>query len=64
MLSRQLSIPPEAGILAVGQMKKAPVVVGDGIAIRPMLELVLTVDHRLIDGATAAEFYLYVSGDY
>ena len=48
--------PPEAGILAVGQVRRQAVVRGDGIAIRPMVVLVLTVDHRLIDGATAAAF--------
>ncbi len=48
--------PPEAGILAVGRARKKPVVVGDAIAIRPVLELKLTADHRLIDGATAAAF--------
>ncbi|MCL4515940.1 MAG: 2-oxo acid dehydrogenase subunit E2 [Firmicutes bacterium] len=48
--------PPEAGILAVGRARKKPVVVGDAIAIRPVLELKLTADHRMIDGATAAAF--------
>lgn len=48
--------PPEAGILAVGRARKKPVVVGDAIAIRPVMELKLTADHRIIDGATAAAF--------
>ncbi len=48
---------PEAGILAVGQMKKKAVVLDDDtIAVRPMMWLSLTYDHRIIDGAPAAQF--------
>ena len=48
---------PEAGILAVGQMKKKAVVLeDDSIAVRPMMWLSLTYDHRIVDGAPAAQF--------
>ena len=48
---------PEAGILAVGQMKKRPVVLpDDSIVVRPMMWLSLTYDHRIVDGAPAAQF--------
>ena len=48
---------PEAGILAVGQMKKRAVVLpDDSIAVRPMMWLSLTYDHRIVDGAPAARF--------
>lgn len=47
---------PEAGILAVGKMEKKPVVVNDEICIRPMMQLSLTYDHRILDGAPAAQF--------
>lgn len=48
---------PEAGILAVGALKKRPVVLDDDhIVVRPMLWLSLTYDHRIIDGAPAAQF--------
>lgn len=48
---------PEAGILAVGQMKKRAVVLeDDSIAVRPMMWLSLTYDHRIVDGAPAAQF--------
>ena len=47
---------PEAGILGVGAIKKTPVVVDDSIAVRPIMTLTLTYDHRLADGALAAEF--------
>lgn len=48
--------PPESAILAVGTTKKKPVVIGEGIAIRPIMNLSLTSDHRILDGATAAKF--------
>ena len=47
---------PEAGILAVGKMEKQPVVVDDQIVIRPRMQLSLTYDHRILDGAPAALF--------
>lgn len=48
--------PPETGILAVGRIINKQVVVGDKIEIRPMMSLTLAVDHRVIDGAPAAQF--------
>ena len=49
--------PPESGILAVGAMKKQPVVLeDDSIGVRPMMWLTLTYDHCVIDGAPAAIF--------
>lgn len=47
---------PEAGILAVGKLEKKPVVCGDEIVIRPLMQLSLTYDHRIVDGAPAALF--------
>lgn len=42
---------PQCAILGVGIIKKRPVVLeGDAIAIRPMLYLTLTFDHRILDG--------------
>ncbi|MCQ2499816.1 MAG: 2-oxo acid dehydrogenase subunit E2 [Lachnospiraceae bacterium] len=48
--------PPESGILAVGAITKTPVVVNDQIVIRPMMSVTLSYDHRIVDGAPAAEF--------
>lgn len=48
--------PPQVGILAVGAIVEKPVVRGGEIVVRPMLTLTLTYDHRVIDGAPAAEF--------
>ena len=48
---------PEAGILGVGQIKKRAVVLeDDSICARPMMWLSLTYDHRVVDGAPAAQF--------
>lgn len=53
--------PPEVAILAVSSTKDEPVVVvnengGKEIAIRPMMNIQLSVDHKVIDGLLAAQF--------
>ena len=48
--------PPQVGILAVAAAEKRPVVRGDQIVARTMMSLTLSADHRVVDGATAAEF--------
>lgn len=47
---------PQAGILAMDAVVKRPVVIGDAIAIRPIMNLGLSFDHRLNDGLQAARF--------
>ncbi len=47
---------PQVAILSVGGIEKRPVVVNDAIAIRPMIYLALSFDHRVIDGAVADQF--------
>ncbi len=48
---------PQCAILGVGAIQKRVVVVGeDSIAIRPMVYLSLTFDHRILDGASADNF--------
>lgn len=51
---------PESAILGVGRTVKKPVVVGDQVVIRPMMGLSLSFDHRVVDGAPAAEFLGYL----
>ena len=48
--------PPECAVLGVGRLRKQMVVVNDQPAVRTMLVLSLTFDHRLVDGAPAARF--------
>lgn len=50
--------PPESAILGCGRIERRPVVVDDRIEPRPVLPLALSFDHRLIDGASAAQFLL------
>ncbi len=47
---------PQCGILGTGTIQKRPVVIEDAIAIRPMVYLSLTFDHRILDGAVADYF--------
>jgi len=47
---------PDSAILAVGQIKERVVVIDGGIQIRPIMKLTLSSDHRVIDGAVAAQF--------
>ncbi len=48
--------PGEAGILAVASAVMTPVVLGEGIAIRPIMKLTLSADHRVVDGEVGARF--------
>ena len=54
--------PPESAILGVGRILKKPVVHDDEIVIRSMMALSLTFDHRVVDGAPAAQFLQTVTG--
>ncbi len=57
---RAIINPPQAGILAVGRIVERPVGVAGQIALRPMVRMILSVDHRVLDGATAAPFLVGV----
>ncbi len=48
--------PPESAILAVSAAEKRPVVIDDEMVIKPMMNITLSVDHRVIDGLLAAQF--------
>ena len=47
---------PEVGILGVYKIAKRPMVKDDEIVIRSMANMTITLDHRIVDGATAAYF--------
>jgi pyruvate dehydrogenase E2 component (dihydrolipoamide acetyltransferase) len=49
-------IPPQAAILAVGAIADRVVAVDGRPAVRPMMTLTLSSDHRVVDGARSAEF--------
>ncbi len=49
--------PPQAAILAIGATIRKPVVLEDDtIAPRPVMSITLSADHRIVDGAVAAQF--------
>jgi len=48
--------PPQVAILAVGAVKDEPVVTDGGLDVAPIVRMVLTCDHRAIDGADGAQF--------
>ena len=47
---------PEAAILGMGAIKPRPVAVGDQLVVRPTMTLTCVFDHRVADGAQAAQF--------
>ena len=49
-------VPPQVGILAVGAIVDRVVAVDGMIAVRPMMTVTLSSDHRVVDGASAARF--------
>ena len=54
--------PPEAAILAVGTTTREAVVVGNQVVPRRRMRFTLSADHRIIDGALAAQFLQTLSG--
>jgi 2-oxoglutarate dehydrogenase E2 component (dihydrolipoamide succinyltransferase) len=56
IISVPIMNPGETAILAFDAIEKRPVVIDDAIAIRHMVYLSMSWDHRMIDGATAAQF--------
>lgn len=58
---------PQVAIIAVGAIKKRPVVIetsqGDSIAIRHMMYLSLSYDHRIVDGSLGATFLTAVANE-
>ena len=51
---------PQVAIMGIGGIEKRPVVVDDAIAIRSMMYLSMSYDHRVVDGAVADQFLALV----
>ncbi len=60
LLSTPILNPPQTGILGLHRIQERPVVVGGEIVVRPMMNLALSYDHRLIDGREAVQFLVAV----
>ena len=56
LLSTPILNPPGSAILGMHSIKKRPIVVDDEIVIRPMMQLAVSYDHRIIDGKEAVTF--------
>ena len=54
--------PPQCGILGIGRIQRVPRYVGEEVQACDLATLVLTFDHRLIDGAPCARFLLQLRG--
>ncbi len=48
--------PPESAILAVGRIVETPLARNGAVVVRPVMQLTLSADHRIVDGAAAARF--------
>ena len=60
LMSSPILNPPQSGILGMHTIQKRPVVINDNIAIRPMMYLALSYDHRVVDGKGAVTFLVRV----
>lgn len=60
MFGLPIILQPQLAILGVGAIHKEPMVIDDAIAIRSIVHLSLSYDHRVIDGAVADQFMAHV----
>jgi 2-oxoglutarate dehydrogenase E2 component (dihydrolipoamide succinyltransferase) len=60
LLSTPILNPPQSAILGMHTIQKRPMVMDDEIALRSMMYLALTYDHRIIDGREAVQFLLSI----
>jgi len=60
MFGLPIILQPQLAILGVGAIHKEPVIIDDAIAIRSVVHLALSYDHRVIDGAVADQFMAHI----
>ncbi|MBS0655570.1 MAG: dihydrolipoyllysine-residue succinyltransferase, partial [Verrucomicrobia bacterium] len=60
LLSTPVLNPPQCAILGMHKITKRPYVVNDQIVIRPIMNLALSYDHRLLDGKEAVSFLVHI----
>jgi 2-oxoglutarate dehydrogenase E2 component (dihydrolipoamide succinyltransferase) len=60
LLSTPIINPPQSGILGMHSIKERPVAEDGQVVIRPMMNLALSYDHRLVDGREAVQFLVAV----
>jgi 2-oxoglutarate dehydrogenase E2 component (dihydrolipoamide succinyltransferase) len=60
LLSTPIVNAPQSAILGMHKIQQRPIAVGDQVAVRPMMYIALTYDHRIIDGREAVQFLVAV----
>lgn len=60
MLSTPIINPPQSGILGLHAIQERPMAVDGQVVIRPMMNLALTYDHRIVDGREAVTFLRHI----
>jgi 2-oxoglutarate dehydrogenase E2 component (dihydrolipoamide succinyltransferase) len=60
LLSTPILNPPQVGILGLHKIEKRPIALNDEVAIRPMMYVALSYDHRIVDGREAVQFLVRV----
>jgi 2-oxoglutarate dehydrogenase E2 component (dihydrolipoamide succinyltransferase) len=60
LLSTPILNPPQSGILGLHAIQKRPVAVGSEVAVRSMMYVALSYDHRLVDGREAVQFLVRI----
>ena len=60
LLSTPILNPPQVGILGLHKIQDRPIAVNGQVSIRPMMNVALTYDHRIVDGAEAVRFLVRV----
>jgi len=60
LLSPPIINPPQVGILGLHKIQDRPVAVSGQVAVRPMMYIALTYDHRIVDGSEAVRFLVRV----
>ena len=60
LLSTPILNPPQSGILGMHKIEKRPVAMDDELAVRPMMYVALSYDHRIVDGREAVTFLVRV----
>ena len=60
LLSTPILNPPQSAILGMHAIQKRPIVIDGEVSVRPMMNLALSYDHRLIDGKDAVQFLVCI----
>jgi 2-oxoglutarate dehydrogenase E2 component (dihydrolipoamide succinyltransferase) len=60
LLSTPILNPPQVGILGLHKIEERPIALNGQVAIRPMMYVALSYDHRIVDGREAVQFLVHI----